>query len=292
MDFIMAQELGLGRVSFVRPGGNDTAIVWDQIPRKEQSFVANRILKNYQSIEQVMFAELVSAIERQPLYRGQMAGGEFCGNASRALGFLLLEGQDGVIQFPVSGVDRSVQVICSGGGAEIEIPVNQNFSCVDPIGNGDYIVYLNGIVHYVMSQDTALGKDIRAEPSVGRRKDMAFQFLQSVGLTDYNAAGLMILSSSENAVYQLDPYVYVRDTQTLYHETACGSGSAAVGMVFAISSGQSVFIDLKQPSQSFLRVNVIRDQSFLIQSKLVVRSKYYLMGRLFFPLSPVCPTQL
>ena len=63
----------LNRVVIASPGGNDTAIVFDDIPRHEQGDLSKLIQENYPGVEQVMYAE----IEDGRVY-GQMAGGEFC----------------------------------------------------------------------------------------------------------------------------------------------------------------------------------------------------------------------
>ncbi len=47
----------LQRVTILRPGGNDTAIVWDNIPRRQQADIAASIQKSYPGVEQVMFME-------------------------------------------------------------------------------------------------------------------------------------------------------------------------------------------------------------------------------------------
>ncbi len=80
------QNILLEKVTFVRPGGNDTAIVWDSVAREEQGDISKDIQRQYESIEQVMYVEH----DDDNQIRGQMAGGEFCGNATRSLGYLLL----------------------------------------------------------------------------------------------------------------------------------------------------------------------------------------------------------
>ena len=84
----------LQRVTIVRPGGNDTAIVWDDIPRDLQSRLAARLQTTYPGVEQVMFVEKDTANDR---VKGQMAGGEFCGNATRCLLYTSSSPRDGLL---------------------------------------------------------------------------------------------------------------------------------------------------------------------------------------------------
>ena len=44
----------------------------------------------------------------------------------------------------------------------------------------------------------------------------------------------------------LDPFVYVKDTDTLVNESSCGSGTAAVSACMAFRTQQSVHIDARQ----------------------------------------------
>jgi diaminopimelate epimerase len=76
----------LNRVTFTRPAGNDTAIIWDQLDRGDYPYIASLIQRDFSNIEQVMFVETKS---QTGLVHGQMAGGEFCANATRSLAYLL-----------------------------------------------------------------------------------------------------------------------------------------------------------------------------------------------------------
>lgn len=248
----------LKRVSFVRPGGNDTAIVWDTIPRWQQKKVAALIQSDYPNIEQVMFVE---RNRDTGLFRGQMAGGEFCGNATRSLGYLLLDGREGTIRLETSGTDRLLTVVVKNGCALTEIPIRQNLANVNILPQGEAIIHLDGIAHVITQTEQKIARRLAAIETIEQRKLEVKKVLTEMHLIAQPCAGVMVVKQCSEARFQLDPYVYVRDTGTLYYETGCGSGSAAIGLLQAVKTGQSVNdLAVMQPSGLSLIVSVERTQ--------------------------------
>ena len=90
-------------ITILRPGGNDTALVpglnWTKI---EMKLINDRIMNLYKNVEQVGFIDL-----KKPEL--QMAGGEFCGNATRSAAYLALKGKLGEINIKVSGVNKTLK---------------------------------------------------------------------------------------------------------------------------------------------------------------------------------------
>jgi histidine racemase len=253
----------LNRMSIIRPGGNDTAIVWDYVTRSEQGPLSLDIQQLIPSIEQVMFVE---DEEWTTKARGQMAGGEFCGNATRSLGYLLLDGRDGGIEFEVSGASRPLYVLSKNGSAKAEIPILNNMDCIIPLGDrGEFVAHLEGISFIVTYDDLPYGQFVSSGRDIAERKERVRETLKALNLADKAASGMLIVSREENGDLSLMPYVYVRDTNTLYFESACGSGSTAIGLVLAKQTGKSIINQkIIQPSGMPLYVTVQRDQnSFL-----------------------------
>ncbi len=75
----------------LRPGGNDTALVYSLInnPNKRKQ-INDNILQQNPNIEQVGFVDLSENIKKL-----LMAGSEFCGNATRSTAWLALQGRVG-----------------------------------------------------------------------------------------------------------------------------------------------------------------------------------------------------
>lgn len=249
----------LERVTIVRPGGNDTAIVWDDIPRHLQVALAARIQKTYPGVEQVMF------VERDALngsVKGQMAGGEFCGNATRSLGYLLQNGKDGVIDVAVSGAVKPMTVTIQGGQAMTEIPVRPGLDSIQMRPGDEAIVHLDGISHLVTRSHQPTGARLSAISDTEQRKAEVKNILTETGLIREPASGVMLVAERSDGRLLLDPYVYVRDTESLYYETGCGSGSTAVGLCVSARTGLSVTgLEIVQPSGLPLSVTVERTES-------------------------------
>ena len=232
-----AQAEVLERVVIVRPGGNDTALVFDQIPRTEQGPLSLRIQKTYPGIEQVMFVEK-GAKEN---IRGQMAGGEFCGNATRSLGFVLRDGKEGAVTLEVSGANEPAQVFVSDSGAKTSIPLKPDFDAIRKIPEtGEYIVDMDGISFLVTTPDQVTGRKVLSLDDEDERKVLVQKILEEKDLAKRPASGVLIARKMGGDSYEIDPFVFVRDTGTLYYESGCGSGSTALGAVIALENNKSV----------------------------------------------------
>lgn len=254
----------LDRVVVVRPGGNDTALVFDRIPRREQVALSNQIQAAYPAIEQVMF------VEKGPFgaVHGQMAGGEFCGNATRSLGFVLSGGKNGRIFFEVSNGDEPVraEVAIAGKNAQTSVPVRPRFDMISlNVQTGEYIVDMPGIVFLVTTPDRETGRRISAIDSIKEKKRLVREILRESGLDQRPASGLLVMQGLGDNACKLDPFVLVRETGSLYYESACGSASTALGIISALETGASVRnLEIQQPSGMSLYVTIDRnDKGFL-----------------------------
>ncbi len=252
----LVDTLTLERVTIVRPGGNDTAIVWDSIPRDQQGALSKKIQATYPGIEQVMFVEQ----GQNGLVRGQMAGGEFCGNATRSLGYLATQGKDGETTLEVSGAQRPLSVVVRNGMAQTSLPVKEDLNSAQPFGE-DYIVHLDGISFIITYKDNTLGAQIMSETNTDKQKAIVLDALKTNGFADqYPASGVMVIDEQSESSFKLEPFVYVRDTGTLYYESGCGSGSTSIGVMVAKESGVPVQnLKITQPSGMDLLVSIDRN---------------------------------
>lgn len=277
----------LHRVIIVRPGGNDTAVVWDNIPRPQQNAIAASIQKNYPGIEQVMF------VEKNPengLIRGQMAGGEFCGNASRSLGYLLLDCKDGSIDVEVSGASKLTKITVKEGRAGIEIPIKSGFENIKTLSNGEKIVDLDGISHLITYEGQETAQRLALISDLEERKNEVRKILAEIGLANQSAAGVMVTKILTDGRQYLDPYVNVRDTGTLYYESACGSGSTAVGLAQAVTCGNNIIdLEIVQPSGLSLIVNIRCDSKSILKASVDGPIEILFDSRMYLPRKTIVP---
>lgn len=215
----------------VDPGGNITAIVPGTFSKKTKISIAKSILEREKTVEQVGFWTQSRKLENKA--RLDMAGGEFCGNALRSLAFLLytLKSQRGSFLLESSGTTIPVSVTVRRGSVSLKLPL-QCFAVEDSVCS------LPGISHVITQEAIS--------------KNAAKHLLKNRHLLAKSAAGIMSYTH-QGGQYILTPMVWVKDTETLYEETACASGSFALAfMVFQNSKQKKLAI--RQPSGAVFTV--------------------------------------
>ena len=178
------------------------------------------------------------------LWRLEMMGGEFCGNAARSFGLFVARetGSRGRVQvdIEISGAASPVTVIADteAGTAEAGIPKPL------AIDQGEVpLVIFDGIVHAI-ALDVPPGETMfrRIQAIVERR----CQELPGMKLKGCPAAtGVMFFNTVSRL---MTPAVYVAATDSLVFESSCGSGSAALAAweTRNAADGESLLL-VKQP---------------------------------------------
>lgn len=205
------------------PAGNITLFVLDPVDPSCRPAIAAALMRQIPTVEQVGFVT-------KPLYGGmgrlEMMGGEFCGNACRAFGFLLAQERffDGIHPIAVeeSGAAAPVPVVADlyAGRSEALMPLPISV-CPFPMGEfAATLVIFEGISHLVIPRtfDDAL-------LLAGQ------EYLCS---TRAEAWGVLFLAPS----LAMTPVVTVRSTGTTVFEGSCGSGSVAAACALALKAGE------------------------------------------------------
>ena len=241
------------KFSIISPAGNNTALVKGIVKDFQiKKRLNDIIMKKFPNVEQVGFYDFV---KKKNLGKLEMAGGEFCGNALRSIAYLLLKGNKGGVRFNVFGVN---QMLCAGikrnKTAYAQIPIKKNLKSVSEIEPNLYLVKIEGITHLIKKTPQKL--------SVKSAKFKAKKLLQKTGLLNsIPASGVMFIRSpNSNRKYEIQPIVWVRDIKTFFYETACASGTAAVGM-WSVSKKKEkqITLSVKQPSGKYLQTTVTKN---------------------------------
>ena len=224
--------------SIFRPAGNNTAFVYglDYTPEQKKC-INDAIMEKHPNVEQVGFIGLGGKPELQ------MAGGEFCGNATRSAASVYLEHKEGNLQMIVNSKDLINAGVYKDGKAWCEIPLYHGENVVVEKEPGIFIVKMNGMVSIVL-------KERIAKPYLEKKeklKEYGMEFIKKYNLEYSEAVGIMFCEE-ENGVFKINPVVWVRAINTLFYETACGSGTTAVCMVEAFLNKKSETRDILQPS--------------------------------------------
>ena len=116
----------------MRPGGNDTALVMGVIRSGAMRKEINDVLLGiYKNVEQVGFVNL-DPISPELM----MAGGEFCGNATRSTAWLVLDGHPGEVNIKVSGVKGKLRAgVTPNGEAFAQMPIYADTSRITKDGD-------------------------------------------------------------------------------------------------------------------------------------------------------------
>ena len=256
------------------PGGNTTLLFPDSGQRPaEQARLASLALDPAMlGGEQAGFVHLAQG-------RLRMAGGEFCVNASRAVGALLaytaqsttpeqgvLEGlapgaaqpTDCAAENPeradeihVSGWNSPVRLRTRGSAPlwQVEALLRLPACSITTVEQGAHLVRLPGICHLLLGGPAhTLPEDCYAA---------AAQMRQRHQLEKEPAAGVIWWRECQGQLEML-PLVHVRDAGTTFLENACGSGALALALRLARSGTRRTF-SIMQPSGSALEVRLFTE---------------------------------
>ena len=255
------------------PGGNDTALVFGLEPdARRRKEINDAIMKRFPHVEQVGFLsdlDLSHKNERPQLF---MAGGEFCGNATRSAAWRYLNGQPGEIYIKSSGVKTPLRAgVSENGEAWAEMPVGHALRDIQEIDQDCFLVRMEGISHIVIMPESAL-KYISFS---GDLKKSAFDILKRHNSLNLPAAGVIFLENTAGGV-KIHPCVRVSAIDTMFYETACGSGTVAAGLVLAYLNQTSVCLPLIQPSGHTITADIKQQNMIVIEARIsgVIQSDY------------------
>ena len=258
------------------PGGNTTLLFPDtgQRPAEQARLASLALDSSMLGGEQAGFVNL-------PQHKLRMAGGEFCVNASRAVGALLAYTaqypgpEQGVLdgiaprnerapeaantteqparldEIQVSGWQTPVRLHTRGSAPlwQVEALLRLPEYSITTIEKGAHLVRLPGICHLLLGGAThPLPDDCHA---------VAAQLRQQHGLEAEPAAGIIWWRECQGLLDML-PLVHVRDAGTTFLENACGSGALALTLCLARAGTRRSF-SIMQPGGSALDVRLFAE---------------------------------
>ena len=240
-------------------GGNGTAIeVIDQpLSRAEYALRGKELGKQTETLGAEQAGFLIPT-ERH----FEMAGGEFCGNASRSVAIILsMIEKSAKVSFTVSGYSGQVS-------AEVKNLGNNRFdvTCRFPglptvarkvvlqDNTPATIVDLGGIVHVVIEG---------ALPEADEYRRQHREITNYLGLSKNDAVGVVWTTRQEDGSLSIRPVVWVRDVDNFFYEQSCGSGSIAFSKVTGLS-------DIIQPTGQIISVTINPDAVILRSSMEII----------------------
>ena len=255
------------RYSILNPSGNITALVETAVNAEDRLAAAAKIMQRHPEVEQVGFFSLNDSSEDGIQATLQMAGDEFCGNASMSAGILYLSHytqckRESQIHIRVSGAAAPVEVTAKQESEDLysagilmpeALEIRNKMFLFDGIWDLLPVVRLEGISHIIIKEKSPFRN------LMYNNRQAAEQAIKK-WCRDLSAEGLGLMFiehqpddfphqsySNKKLPCKLTPLVYVPAAGTLFWENACASGGSAVGMYFAREYKMPVSLYLMEP---------------------------------------------
>lgn len=244
-------------------GGNTTAfkVIKNPLTRSEYVEVGKELMERFvkYNIEQTATA----IISNDSMPHCEMSGGEFCGNAARAMAVLLHNHNTehtNEFVFTMSGIEKpikgSIQKISDNKFVStcefFDLPIKTYFTYTDGIKLT--VVDLGGIVHVICNGELPIDYKLIHK-----------QIVNSLNLEKRDAVGVIWMTETAEKGIAISPIVWVREIDTLFFESSCGSGSIAA----AIASGQER-VGITQPTGMSISVTINHQQVVLVSEMEVM----------------------
>jgi diaminopimelate epimerase len=230
----------LERVAVVYPSGNTTAVVFDDCPNVDRAAlnaaVTRAVARQHPSlppVEQCCF--VIPPTDDRAIARVEMFGREFCGNATRSVVLLVAGPHAGAGHVETSGVTGALAFSVRDDEVTLEMPLPPDAASVQHVAEG-VLVEVEGISHLVCTGEVPVDAraTLREVIESGRH-----------GVSEVPAFGV---TCHDPHTSDAQFCVWVRDVATAFDETACGSGTSAIAIAAAVTSGTSRRLSVRQPS--------------------------------------------
>ena len=228
------------------PTGNMTILVESPVAPEAQPAAARALMALEPAAEQVGF---LTETDRADIAL-RMAGGEFCGNAAMSAAVCAAQRRgmtSGTLTVQVSGASAPVRAEVAlqpeghwRGTVDMPRPETIEQRVLPGVGQAS-VVRFPGIAHIVLTEPMP-------RPLAERQARL---WCAELGA---EALGLLFF---DRVSERMIPLVYVPAADTLCWETACASGTAAVGAYLA-AEGSPVDVTLRQPG-GWLRIEAAAD---------------------------------
>ena len=225
----------------LNPGGNKKALINGiGYTNNQKKLINDMIMNNYPQVEQVGF---LSDKEN----RLEMAGGEFCINGARCAIFEYLKGKEGKIELSVSGTDKKIiGKVLKNRNVEVKLNINKKISDLIEIKNDFMCIKIDGILIAVLDEEKSKKYIQKLKENEQATKIELKQLMINDINSDEKAIGIILLEKVSQKI-KMNPIVWVKEINTIFYETACGSGSIGTAIYNYLKNSQKE-IKLVQPS--------------------------------------------
>lgn len=245
----------------LNPGGNKTAIViWNEYSKEEKKQINDNILKENVDVEQVGFID----VRENKL---EMAGGEFCVNATRCAIWQYLKGIPGELELSVSGYRGKLKGgITQEKEVYVDMQIDKKMSNIINTEGIFNFIKLEGILLAVIDEQNSKKFVKQLKKDEDKAKSELKKIMEKFD-TEENAVGIILLEK-ERLRTKINPIIWVKTIDTLYYETACGSGSLATAIYKNYIEGIEN-IEILQPSGYTIKVNLNIQKDYIERATIL-----------------------
>ncbi len=238
-------------VSIYNLGGNKTALCIDEnYSRQEKKKINDRILYLDKTIEQVGFI-------KQDRFELNMAGGEFCSNATRcAIKYYGEKLNIKNVSIKVSGYNTDIIGLIKENMVKINIQIDKDINNI--IFND--IVKIDGIYFKIFDENNSkqLIQELKADENKAKEK---IKLMMKKIINNNDVLGFILLEG-DNDNLLIHPIVWVKTIDTLYYETSCGSGSLSAA-IYQYNKYEQTLFNMLQPSGYGIKIKLDVENSII-----------------------------
>lgn len=255
--------LSVGKIKYkiLNPGGNQTALIDGcEYTANQKKLINKMIMEKYSQVEQVGFFD-------NKINRLQMASGEFCMNATRCAVYEYFKENKDKIEISVSGTDKKmIGRVLNDNKVEIRLDICKNINDLIDIKNNFTCVKLDGILIATLDEEKSKKYIYKLRENEEIAKNEIKQLMIKEIETEEKAIGMIFLEKVSDKI-KINPVVWVKDIDTVFYETACGSGSLGTA-IYNYYKNKEEKIELTQPSGYSINIELDTKDQY-IESAIV-----------------------
>lgn len=250
--------LSIGEIKYkiLNPGGNKTALIKGCAYTNNQKKLINKmIMDKYSQVEQVGFLS-------NKINRLEMAGGEFCMNATRCAIYEYSKENKEKVELSVSGTNKKlIGRKLNDNKVEVKLDIGKNIEELIEAKNEFTCVKIDGILIAILYEEKSKKYIQKLRENEETTKDELKQLMITEIASEEKAIGIMLLEK-ESGKIKINPIVWVKEIDTVFYETACGSGSLGIA-IYNYLKNKDKKIELIQPSGYSINIELEGNNNYI-----------------------------
>ena len=250
--------LSIGEIKYniLNPGGNKTALIKGcEYTNNQKKLINKMIMDKYSQVEQVGFLSNI-------INRLEMAGGEFCMNATRCAIYEYSKENKEKVELSVSGTNKKlIGRKLNDNKVEVKLDIGKNIEDLIETKNDFTCVKIDGILIAILDEEKSKKYIQKLRENEETTKNELKQLMITEIASEEKAIGIMLLEK-ESGKIKINPIVWVKEIDTIFYETACGSGSLGIA-IYNYLKNKDKKIELIQPSGYSINIELEGNKNYI-----------------------------